>query len=44
MDFISGLFNPKPPYVKDILKIVDGYFVDISGDIRRPLRAEAVFI
>ena len=43
MGFFSNLFDSKPSYVKDIVKKIEGYFVDVNSDVKRNLESDAIF-
>ena len=43
MGFLSNLFDSKPSYVKDIVKKIEGYFVDVNSDVKRDLENDAIY-
>jgi hypothetical protein len=43
MGFFSDLFDPKPGFVKDIVKKIEGYSIDINSDVKAQLESDAIF-
>ena len=43
MGLFSNLFSMKPSYVSDIIKIIEGYFVDVNPEVGAILKKEAIF-
>jgi len=43
MGFLSNLFDPKPQYITDIVKKIEGYSVDINSEVKSQLESDAIF-
>ncbi len=43
MGFFKDLFNDKPGYVKDIVKKIEGYSVDLNPDVKYDLQSDAIY-
>ena len=43
MGFFSNLIDPKPGFVKDIVKKIEGYSVDINSHVKDQLESDAIF-
>ena len=44
MGFFSNLFDPKPQYITDIVKKIEGYSVDINSEVKSQLEKDAIFL
>jgi hypothetical protein len=43
MGFFSKLFDDKPSFVKDIVKKIEGYSVDINSNVKKELESDAIY-
>ncbi len=43
MGFLSNLFDSKPEYVRDIVKKIEGYSVDVNSEVKRQIESDAIF-
>lgn len=43
MGFLSNLFDSKPDYVRDIVKKIEGYSVDVNSEVKRQIESDAIY-